>query len=231
VVFVFFSSSPDTENELRALIFANGDLNDGPAVQAALRTVPDALIIAADGGAQLAAACGLVPDVVVGDMDSLTSTELEDLRARGVLIQRYPANKDETDLELALLAAVARQATWIRVIGALGDRIDQTLANIYLLTLRNLAGRDVRLVAGRQTLWLIGPGKHTLTGAPGDTISLLPLLPGVTGVTTERLQYPLQNATLSFGPSRGVSNVMLADEACISLMAGTLIVIHSPGRA
>jgi thiamine pyrophosphokinase len=230
---VFLVSPPQTETGTvrRALVFANGDLNDGPAVQAALRFAPDALIIAADGGSRLALACGLVPDVVVGDMDSLLTDELDALQARGALIERSLAEKDETDLELALLAAVARQATWIRVIGGVGDRLDQTLANLYLLTLRELTGRDTRLVNGRQTLWLIGPGAHPLHGAAGDTISLIPLAGDAVGVRTEGLAYPLRDETLSFGPARGVSNVMQVAEASVTLAAGALIVVHTPGRA
>jgi thiamine pyrophosphokinase len=200
-------------------------------VQDALRHVPEALVIAADGGARLAAACGLLPDVVVGDMDSLAPDEVNALRARGVSIQRYPANKDENDLELALMAAVARQATWIRVIGALGNRIDQTLANIWLLTLRDLAGRDVRLVSGRQTLWLIGPGTHTLGGTAGDTFSLIPLGGNAAGVRTENLLYPLRDEMLRIGPARGISNVMQAATAQVILGAGMLLVVHTPGRA
>ncbi|MBN1203184.1 MAG: thiamine diphosphokinase [Anaerolineae bacterium] len=215
----------------RALVFANGDLNDGPAVRAALRYAADALIVAADGGARLALACDLKPDVVVGDMDSLTADDRAILEALGAVFERHPAAKDETDLELALLAAVTRQAAWIRVIGAVGDRLDQTFANVYLLALRELAGQDVRLVAGRQTLWLIGPGSHPLHGAPGDTISLIPLAGDAVGVETGGLVYPLRDETLRFGPARGISNVMDADEAYVSLAAGTLIVVHTPGRA
>lgn len=222
----------DARSDLvRAVVFAGGDLNDGPAVQAALSAVPDSLIIAADGGARVAARCGLLPDIVVGDMDSLSAEELDTLRGRGVTIQRFPANKDETDLELALLAAAARQATWIRIVGAVGDRIDHTLGNIYLLMLRELAGRDVRLVAGRQTFWLIGPGTHPLAGQPGDTLSLLPLMPGVSGVTTEGMQYPLKDEPLIFGPARGVSNVLLAEKASVTLASGLLVVVHTMGKA
>ncbi len=219
-------------NFTRALVFANGELNDGPAVQAALRFVPDALIIAADGGTRVAEACGLVPDVVVGDMDSLKTQEVEVLRARGVTINRYSSKKDETDLELALLAAVARQANWIRVLGAWGgERIDQMLANIYLLMLREIAGKDVALVSGRQTVWLATPGAHDVRGAAGDTLSLIALVPGVTDVTTEGLVYPLKHETLAFGPARGVSNVMEGAAARVSFASGLMLVIHTLGRA
>ena len=215
----------------RALVFANGDLNDGPAVQSALDYASGAIIVAADGGARLALACGLVPDIVAGDMDSLTAEELDDLRARGAEIGRYPPEKDETDLELALLAAVRRGATWLRLIGAAGNRLDQTLANIYLLALPALVGRDVRLVDGKQTLWLAGPGEHALDGAPGDTISLIPLAGDALGVQTEGLRYPLRGETLRFGPARGVSNVMLGGPARVTLAGGLLVVVHTPGRA
>jgi thiamine pyrophosphokinase len=216
---------------MRALVFANGDLNDGPAVQTALRVAPESLIVAADGGARLALACGLAPQVVVGDLDSLTPDEVGDLRERGAEIVRYPAEKDETDLELALMIAARRGAAWIRVIGTIGGRVDQTLANISLLTLPDLAGRDTRLVAGPQTLWLIGPGEHPLGGAPGDTISLLPLAGDARDVRTDGLEYPLRGETLRFGPARGVSNVMLGASARVALSAGLLIVVHTPGRA
>jgi thiamine pyrophosphokinase len=216
---------------VRALLFANGDLKDGPAVQAALRFAAESLIVAADGGARLALACGLVPQVVVGDLDSLTPGEVDDLRERGAEIVRYPAAKDETDLELALMTAARRGATWIRVLGTTGGRIDQMLANISLLTLPDLAGRDTRLVTGSQTLWLIGPGEHRLDGAPGDTISLLPLAGDARDVRTDGLEYPLRGETLRFGPARGVSNVMLGASARVTLSTGLLIVVHTPGRA
>jgi thiamine pyrophosphokinase len=212
------------------LVFANGDLNDGPAVQTALSRAADARVIAADGGARLALACQRVPHLVIGDFDSLSADELADLRSMGAKTERYPAAKDETDLELAMLAA-AQGATWIRVLGAVGDRLDQTLANITLLALPELAGRDVRLVAGRQSVWLIGPGDHALEGAPGDTISLIPLDGDAENVRTTGLEYPLRGEKLCFGPARGVSNVVERPPARVSLDTGLLVVIHTVGRA
>lgn len=216
---------------VRALVFAGGDFNGGPAVQAALEAARGALVVAADSGARLALACGLTPHLVVGDLDSLRADEVADLRARGVEIDQHPAHKDETDLELALIAACARGATWLRLIGAVGDRLDQTLANIALLTLPDLIGRETRLVSGRQTLWLLRPGVHALRGDPGDTISLIAFVPGVTGITTEGLEYPLTHEALAFGPARGVSNVMLRREASVRFEAGLVIAVHTPGRA
>ncbi len=222
---------PSSSGNTRALIFANGDLNDGPAVQAALAAASDALIVAADGGARMAQACGLAPQLVVGDMDSLSAEELGTLQAAGARLQRHSPHKDESDLELALLAAVHEGARWLRVLGAIGDRMDQTLANIALLAMDALRDCDARLVAGRQVLWLLDAGEHTLQGRAGDTISLLPLGGDARGITTTGLEYPLQDETLRFGPARGVSNVMLGERAQVRLRTGTLVVVHTPGRA
>ncbi len=215
----------------RVLIFAAGDLNDGPAVRAALEHAPQAAIIAADGGARLAERCGLRPDLIVGDLDSLSGEEADRFAAQGATIERVTPHKDETDLELALLAAAARGATWIRAIGATGDRLDQTLAAVHMLLMPQLDGCDARLVAGRQTLWVVGPGEHALDGAPGDTLSLIPLAGDARGVRTEALEYPLRGETLVMGAARGVSNVMAASRAGVALESGLLVVVHTVGRA
>ncbi|MGQ9908585.1 MAG: thiamine diphosphokinase [Candidatus Flexifilum sp.] len=215
----------------QVFIFANGDPNDGVMPRRALAAArPDALFIAADGGARVAREFGIEPHIVIGDFDSITQGDLLALEARGASILRYPAEKDETDLELALLLAAERGATWIRVLGGVGDRIDQTLANIYLLGAPYLAGRDARLVAGRQETWLIGPGTQHLTGAAGDTISLLPLSDSAR-VTTEGLRYPLHAGLLRSTQARGVSNVMTGTRAAITVHEGQLLIVHTVGRA
>jgi thiamine pyrophosphokinase len=214
-----------------ALIFANGDLNDGALVQQVLATAHGALIVAADGGARMALALGLRPHLVIGDMDSLEANELMHLEKSGAEILRYPAEKNETDLELALLLVAARGATWLRIIGGVGDRLDQTMSNVYLMALPELRAMDVRMVAGKQEMWLLPAGTHTLQGAKGDTISLLPLSGAVSGITTEGLYYALRDETLAFGPARGVSNVMRAAQARVQVASGTLLCVHTLGRA
>lgn len=212
------------------LIFAHGDLNPGIMVQRAL-SLPDVYVIAADGGAGAAISCEIQPRLVIGDMDSVDPKLLGNLEAKGTEIRRYPAEKDLTDLELALLAAVELDAEKIRVLGALGGRLDHTLSNIYLLALPELAGRDVRLVAGNQEAWLMPPGEAVISGMKGDTLSLVPLNGAVEGVETENLYYPLRAETLKFGPARGVSNVMTADRAIVRSRRGELLIIHTVGKA
>ncbi len=216
---------------MQALVFANGDINDGAMVRRILSRVQTPLVIAADGGARVALYFNFLPDIVVGDMDSLSAAEVESLRVRGVDIRRHPAEKDETDLELALKLAAARGATWISIIGGIGDRIDQTIANLYLMSLPELEGREVVVAAGRQEIRLLHPGDTVICGAPGDTLSLIPLGGAVHGVRTQALYYPLNDETLEFGPARGISNIMTSDCATISLGDGRLLLIHTEGRA
>lgn len=215
------------------LIFANGDPNDGPMIDLALAMAADqrALVIAADGGARIAAHFGLRPDIVIGDMDSLSPDEIEALRADGADIRQLPEEKDETDLELALTLAAERGARWIRVIGAIGDRLDQTLSNVSLLALPAVRASDARMIAGRQEAWLIDAGTHEIHGAAGDTLSLLPMTGTVRGVRTEALYYPLRDEDLFFGLTRGVSNVMKAQRARVHLAEGILLVVRTLGKA
>ncbi|KAB2906140.1 MAG: thiamine diphosphokinase [Anaerolineae bacterium] len=211
------------------VIFANGEFADGPAVREALDAAD--FVIAADGGAEHALRAGMKVALVIGDMDSISSPTLEKLANSYVEIQKFPPEKNETDLELALLEAARRDLSAIRVIGALGDRLDQTLANIYLLGLPQLVGRDARLVSGKQTMWLISAGDHVIMGRPGDTISLIPMGGAVSGVVTSGLKYPLNNETLQFGPARGISNVIEHESPRITVASGLLMVVHTIGRA
>jgi thiamine pyrophosphokinase len=218
----------------RALLFANGDPGDGPMPRRALATAFEAgppLLVAADGGARTAASFGLLPAHVIGDMDSLDGDEQAALLAAGAQLHRYPPEKDETDLELALTFAVEHGVRWLRVLGAVGDRIDQTFSNITLLGLAALAGCDARLVSGRQAVWLAEAGEHAIDGEPGDTLSLLPLGGPAACITTHGLYYPLRGETLHVGPARGISNVLTSPRAHVAFTAGTLIVVHTLGRA
>lgn len=216
---------------MTALIFANGDAADGPMVRKWLTRADSPYLLAADGGAHIAAHYGLRPDHIVGDMDSIAPALLAELEAHGAEVTRYPPAKDETDLELALIDAAARNHDPIVVIGAVGDRLDHTLANVYLLALPQLAGRTVKLVGGREEVTLLSPGTHRIDGAPGDTISLLPVGGPAGGVRTEGLTYPLHGETLHFGPARGVSNVMAGETAHVTLDSGWLLLIHTEGKA
>ncbi|MFW5709733.1 MAG: thiamine diphosphokinase [Chloroflexota bacterium] len=215
----------------QALVFANGDVLDGPMVRRALDQCFDPLVIAADGGARVAWHYGLPIDIVVGDFDSLSANDEARLQVEGVQLQRHDEEKDFTDLELALKLAYEREAGWIRIIGGIGDRLDQTIANVYLLGLPELHDCDVRMVAGRQEIRLLYPGEHIVNGTQGDTLSLIPVGGAVRGIRTDGLYYSLHGETLDFGPARGISNVLTASPARITTDSGMLLAVHTMGRA
>lgn len=216
---------------MRIVIFANGVIAD-PTAEAARWVRPGDCVIAADGGTQHALAAGLMPAHVIGDLDSLTSGQRPDLRehleAVGTILHAYPPAKDETDLELALIWAAAQpDVKEIVVLGALGGRPDQALANLLLLALPALAGHDVVIADGAWVVRCLRGGETaTFHGRPGDTLSLIPLGGAAVGVTTAGLAYPLRDETLHFGLTRGVSNVFDSETATISLQTGLLWCLH-----
>ena len=212
--------------EKDAFIFVNGVANDGVMVQHALNTSPDAQVIAVDGGTYIAQHFGRTPDVVIGDLDSVTDETLAQLRAQGVQIEKYPTRKDMTDLELALQYAIEHDLRWIRFIGALGGRYDQTLANTFLMASPELKERNIALVAGDQFVQLWHPGRNVVYGQTGDTVSLIPVGGDVTAVRTEHLDYPLRSETLHFGSSRGISNRLTARRAEVWFDSGILLMVH-----
>ncbi len=208
----------------RAVIFANGELEDLPALRALLE--PGDTLVAADGGAGYLKAMGLLPSVLIGDLDSLDAGEIERLAQAGVHILRFPVDKNETDLELALRWALDAGFTRILISAALGGRLDQTLGNIFLLTQERLKDCDVRLDDGRVAVFVIRQSA-ALAGQPGDTLSLLPLGGPAEGVLTHGLRYPLKEETLYPEQTRGISNVFAGASASVSLTRGLLLCVHT----
>jgi thiamine pyrophosphokinase len=215
----------------RALVVADGDVDT--ALLAALARPGDrALLIAADGGAAHVLAAGLVPDVVVGDFDSLADADRARLEELGVELRVAPRDKDQSDMELCLLTALEAGAARITLLGALGlDRPEHSLANLLLLADPRLDRAEV-VIAGRGSrTWRIGtaegPGSATIKGQPGDFVSLFPLEAEVNGVTSDGLRFRLSDETLPLGPSRGLSNELLGHSARVASRRGRLLLVHT----
>jgi thiamine pyrophosphokinase len=216
------------------MVIADGD-TDPRAMQRA-HTPDDAsrpIVIAADGGAHAAETAGWLPDLIVGDADSLSDSDVERYRALGVGVDLHPPEKDQSDTELALEAALARDVAEIRLTGALGGpRIEHAIANLLLLADPRLDGRDVAIERGDSTIRRIGthdgPGSLEIRGTPGDFVSLLPLDAEVAGIRTNGLRYPLTDETLTLGPTRGLSNELLGERGAVHTERGRLLVVHTP---
>jgi len=197
----------------------------GPAVAVPGRGT----VIAADGGLERAGELGLEVDVVVGDLDSVSSAALARAETAGTRIVRHPVAKDATDLELALDEAAALGARRVLVIASAGGRLDHLAASLLLLGAERYAALELDALVGDAVVAVVR-GERTLRGDPGDLVTLLPLGGVAKGVTTSGLEYPLAGETLSSGTTRGVSNVFLAGEAHVSVESGVLLAIR-PGAA
>ncbi len=182
--------------------------------------------IAADSGLALADNFGVDVDLVVGDMDSVDAELLSKYDSQGSHISIFPKEKDQTDFELAVLAAKNYAADQIVVIGGGGDRLDHLLANVAVLAGSQTEKFFVEAFLGESTIKICRPSQHvSWTGKIGSQVSLLPLGQSAKGVTTSGLKWDLENETLNYFEARGISNVVVKETIEIECLEGTLAVI------
>jgi thiamine pyrophosphokinase len=207
------------------VVFAGGD-PVGPAVRAELPDV--ATVIAADSGLHHAQDLGVPVDIVVGDLDSVDAARLDAEVARGARVERHPAEKDFTDLELALLVARRLEADTVLVVGGGGGRLDHFLANALVLASDEWAGMDVSALVGTGRITVVRR-RTTLHGRPGSLLTLLPVGGPARGVRTKALRYPLVAEDLFPTSTRGVSNEFLEAVAIVELDDGVLLAVQPEG--
>ena len=212
--------SPDTNS---IFLFANGPLSMGNSLRTHIERAD--VLIAVDGGLAHLVNLGLAPDLIIGDLDSADPQQVQHFRDQNVPVRKFPSEKDATDLELAIEAALEMEPEKICILAALGGRIDQTLGNIFLLTQPKLAGIDIRLMDATQELFIIRDSAQ-VHGQAGQRVSLLPLYGPVMGIRTAGLKYPLADETLYIDQTRGISNEMNEATAHVKVKHGTLLCIH-----
>ncbi len=181
--------------------------------------------IAVDGGVRHLRVLNMIPDILIGDLDSVSEQDLEWCKNLQVEIHQYPRKKDQTDFELALDYALKKNREKIIVFGALGGRIDHTLANIGLLGNPHYADREIKIFSNNEHIFFLH-SPTAIKGKVGDIISLIPWGDPVLGVTTTGLQFPLQNEDLLPDRSRGISNVMCSSDAFIEFKKGNLLCVQ-----
>ncbi len=201
----------------------------GPApVREAVLAVPvGATVIAADAGLAHAWALGLEVSLVVGDLDSVSADDVAAAESTGIPVERYPREKDATDLELALDAALARRPARILVVAGEGGRLDHLLATLLLLGAEKYAGVELDAWIGPARVHVVR-GARSFEGTPGELLTLVALHAPAEGIRTDGLVYPLAGETLEPGSSRGVSNVFAAERAEVSVESGVVLAVR-PG--
>lgn len=187
----------------------------------------DCYVIAADSGLVHAAPLGLVADVVIGDMDSVPPALLEQAEEAGSEIVRYPADKDATDLDLALSYAKSRPTKRVIVVGGHGGRIDHLLANALLLTSDRYSDLELAWWFEDSRIQVVRPGVPVAWhSAIGDVVSLLAVGSTATGVVTSGLRWSLDGDDILPGSTVGVSNLISSLPAGVSISSGILLAIH-----
>ncbi|CAB4721797.1 unannotated protein [freshwater metagenome] len=187
----------------------------------------DRWVVAADSGYDHATALGVEVDLLVGDMDSVSLDGLLDAAGHGVTIERFPTDKDFTDTELALRAALRHGPSAMVVVSCVGDRLDHSISALMALADPSLAAIPVEAWWGEAHVTVLrGPAARVIGGSVGETVSLLPVDGPAEGVTTTGLLYALHNEVLHATASRGVSNVFTEPSLTIEVRHGALLVIR-----
>jgi thiamine pyrophosphokinase len=202
---------------------------DPPDPSSALAVPLGAPVIAADSGLEHALALGLDVAIAVGDFDSAAPEVVSRAEGSGTRIERHPAEKDATDLELALDAALSLGSKRILVLAGDGGRLDHLLSTLLLLGSSRYEAVEIDAFIGPARAHVVR-GECAIEGVLGELISLFALHGPAEGVRTEGLVYPLAGETLEPGSSRGVSNVFAAETARISVESGVLLAVRPSPR-
>jgi len=217
---------------MKAVIIANGILEKNETFSETIKQAE--LIICADGGASHLIRMGILPHVIIGDLDSISPEDRAFFNEKSIEMIKYPSEKDVTDTELAAEFAMENKCNDITFLGVTGTRLDHTLANIFLL--KKLAFRfagqegesrvQCKIIDDNNEIYIVSKSL-SLKKTHNAFLSIIPLTETVEGVTTSGLKYPLTNAEMNFGSTLGISNQFLCETAIISVKKGVIIVIKS----
>jgi len=209
---------------MTAIIVCSGSIEDYAHIKKYFEKAD--LIICADGGSRHLRKLRVLPHVLVGDLDSITEKEYDLLSDAGVEVVKFPVEKDATDTQLAVKLAMERGCEKVILLGATGARLDHTMANVFLLKMLLEAGKKGIIADEHNEIEMINKS-ISLPREKDVKVTLLPVCGNVSGVTTKGLYYPLDNATLEFGTTWGVSNEFSEDTATVTIESGFLLVIRS----
>ncbi|MCD6152671.1 MAG: thiamine diphosphokinase [Syntrophobacterales bacterium] len=207
-------------------IISNGIINDSEFIRRRLKEANSPIIICADGAARHLRPLNVIPAFIIGDMDSIDNETVRYFDKKGSTILTYPGDKDETDTQLAIEYALKLQPDEIFIFGALGGRIDHTLANISLLIMGVKQGIDIKIIDETCEIFIVNQ-QSIVEGEAGKTVSLLPLSSEVAGVTLEGFEYPLSGGVMEIGRPYGISNRLIAEKGIITVKSGYLLVIRN----
>jgi len=183
-------------------------------------------VIAANGGSKHAKSFGLIPDVIIGDLDSISKKDYLFFLNNGSDFKKYSPIKDKTDIHLALEHAMECGFKEILLLCVFGDRLDHMLANIFLLMRAVEADINVKIVDEFHEIILIC-NLGRIEGNIGDIVSLIPLTPTVSGIKLTGLKFAPKKGRLKMTETLGISNVLTKKSATITINKGKLLLIKT----
>ncbi|MGL4913788.1 MAG: thiamine diphosphokinase [Romboutsia sp.] len=212
---------------MKICIILNGEIKGYKAIREVLYKEEYNCIICADGGANHAYNMEIIPDYIIGDLDSVKEDIVKYYKNLNVRFEKFPTKKNETDTELCIYLATKLKADEIHFIGALGNRVDHMIANINLLYYIRIQNIAPKIISEEEEIYIALNEEISINGKKGDTISVIPINGNANSVTLTNLEYPLENYHMKFYIPLGISNVMLEDECKIKVSDGSLLIIKN----
>ncbi|KGG81124.1 thiamine diphosphokinase [Caloranaerobacter azorensis] len=209
---------------MKALIVSSGDIRNSNIIKTLCKDVD--LIACADGGANLVIKADCIPDIVIGDLDSIEKDTLNKLKKSEVKFIKFPTKKDKTDTELAIEYIIERGFNEIVLVGVTGTRLDHTLANIFLLYSLLQKGVKATIIDDHNEIFIT---KDELVVYKDDKkyVSIIPFNGDLLGVTLKGFEYELKDRNIKFSSTLGISNTLVSDAGIIKVEDGVCLVIKS----
>ena len=209
---------------MKVCIVLNGEIKNYQKTKEIILKEKYDYIIGADGGCNHLYKMNIIPNYIIGDLDSINEELISYYKNKNVIFEKYPTHKDETDSEICIYLAKKLNATKVDFIGTLGDH---TLANIGLMNYVKNMDINPRILTSEEEILIVKNEKITLKGNKGDTVSFISIVGDSKGVTLEDMEYPLNNAKVGYLSSLGISNVMVKDECIIKVEDGCALIIRN----
>lgn len=212
---------------MRICIILNGEIKDYKYIKNIIYKNNYDYIICSDGGANHTYKMNIVPDYIIGDLDSIEENVIKYYKSKNVKFNKFPSKKDETDTELSIWLANKLNAKKIDLIGALGGRIDHTIANMNLLYYIRNKNIIPKIISEKEEVYIAIEEEIIIDGNKGDTISIIPIKGDAKGITLKNLEYPLENGIMEFSRPLGISNIMTNISCNIKVNEGSIIIIKN----
>lgn len=210
-----------------ACLVLNGQIDDYDYIRKVIKDNIYELIIAVDGGANHLYKMGIVPNYILGDLDSIDNDVRSYYENSNVVFKKFPSKKDEIDSQLAVLLVEEVGLLGIDIYAGLGGRIDHELANIQLLYYILDRGMYPRIISDKEEIYILKDDEMNLKGNIGDIVSIIPIRGDVRGLTLTNMEYSVDELDLKYSVTRGISNVMNSEDVFINVRDGCILVIKN----